>query len=174
MSTSLLASAVQLPLGAYFHCLRSSVSCLKGERKVELVTQSLHCCTRDTAPPTRMHPSLSGSVGGLKIEFFQVASGLGGQEGQDALCGRVTREGSATSKVICQLTIKMEGPHQVAGPHWRRKLMERNPRQVSTKRMSSLMILFNPESPNLFTHRTIVTKGPIQGTVLLQKEVTAS
>lgn len=61
----------------------------------------------------------------------------------------------------------MEGPHQVAGPLWRKKLMERNPRQVSTKQMSSLTILFNPESPNLLTHRTIVTKGPIQGTVLL-------
>lgn len=52
--------------------------------------------------------------------------------------------------------------------------MERNLRRVSTKRMSSLMILFNPESPNLLTPRTIVTEGPIQGTVLLQKEVIAS
>lgn len=67
----------------------------------------------------------------------------------------------------------MGGPHQVAGPLWRKKLMERNPRQVTTKRMSSLTILFNPESPNLLTHRTMVTKGPIQGTVLLQKEVIA-
>lgn len=52
--------------------------------------------------------------------------------------------------------------------------MERNPRRVSTKQMSSFTILFNPESPNLLTRRIIVTEGPIQGTVLLQKEVIAS
>lgn len=54
----------------------------------------------------------------------------------------------------------------MAGSLWRKKLMERKPRQVSTKGMSSLTILFNPESPNLLTHRTMVTEGPIQGTVL--------
>lgn len=76
--------------------------------------------------------------------------------------------GGSQEKAV-QPVSNMEGPHQVAGP-----LLERNPRRVSTKRMSSLTILFNPESPNLLTHRTIVTEGPIQGTVLLQKEVIAS
>lgn len=81
--------------------------------------------------------------------------------------------GGSQEKAV-QPVSNMEGPYQVARSLWRKKLVERNPRQVSTKRMSSLMILFNPESPNLLTCKTIVTEGPIQGTVLLQKEVIAS
>lgn len=121
--------------GAHLH--RPLLSRMKGGRKVELMTWSRHLFQQGHPPPT-VHPSLSGSAGGVKTGFFQLGTGWRGQQERSTPCGRVRRGGSASASSLC----KTEDPRQVAGPPWRMKVMERNPRKVSTQRMSRLVIPF--------------------------------